>query len=117
MRTALTFYEKCNVHPNTILCKLIVKFENEEGMDAGVLLFEFFKTIFREINDTVFEGEEKCHVSKKDLNMEQNFKLVGAGCHCLCPPSFKYLFMEKEAGIGVPSIIEDTSQMQQLSAL
>ena len=108
MRTALTFHEKCKVHPNMLLCKLIVKFENEEGMDAGALLFEFFKNIFREINDAVFEGEEKCRVSKNDLNMEQNFKLVGAGFPCLCSPTFNYLFMGKESCIGVPSIIEDT---------
>lgn len=122
MRTALTFYKNCKLHPERLQCELIIEFENEEGIDAGALRFEFFENIFREINDAMFEGEEKRRVPKKDANMEQNFELVGMmighsilqggpGFSCLCPPAFNYLlYGDKERALECLPSLEDIPQ-------
>lgn len=122
MRTALSFYKNCKLHPERLQCELIVEFENEEGIDAGALRFEFFENIFREINDTMFEGKEIRRVPKKDSNMEQHYELIGMmighsilqggpGFPCLCPPAFNYiLYGDKERALECLPSLEDIPQ-------
>lgn len=46
--------------------QLVVEFEGEKGVDAGALRSTFCELLIREVDQHLFEGDEKRHIPKKD---------------------------------------------------
>lgn len=99
--TSVSFYKAMKHNPKRFKRQL-VEFEGEEGVDAGALRSTFFELLIREVDQHLFEGDEKRRIPKKDWGLSSLFEIGGMmvahsilsggpGFPCLLPAIFHCL--------------------------
>ena len=72
------FYKAAKVDKKWLRWNLVVKYETEEGIDAGTAIKgDFFCEFLNQIDQHLFEGSAYQRVPKKDIGLESLFELAG----------------------------------------
>jgi len=99
---AIAFYKGMKHNPKRFKRQLVVEFEGEEGVDPGALRCTYFELLIREVDQKLFEGDEKRCIPKKDWGLSSLFEIAGMiiahsvlsggpGFPCLLPAIFHCL--------------------------
>lgn len=77
--SAVSFYKGAMVRPAKLRKQLVVNFSEtgEIGADSGALRKEFLEDALKEMNLSLFDGEESTRIPKKDYNLQMHFEMAG----------------------------------------
>lgn len=78
-RQASAFYKNTKLNPesNRLRRHLSIEFQDEEGIDAGALRYDFFESLLCEASERLFEGPSHSKLPRKDWGLESSLELAG----------------------------------------